>query len=166
MKGSRRISRMTRAKLRKSPGLNLVPLVDVFTILVFFLLFNSASSDVMEPPKTIDLPASYVESKPRETVSVMVTEKEILVQGESVISTSDVMATTDPEIAVVIQRLLEQKSRIIGISEKTISDSSEVIVLADKTLPFELLKKVLSSCTRAGYERISLAVLQKAPQSQ
>lgn len=166
MKSSRRISRMTRAQKKKSPGLNLVPLMDVFTILVFFLLFNSASSDVMEPPKTVDLPASVVESKPRETVSVMVTENEILVQGERVISTDDVMASTEPEVKKIIQRLMEQRSRVIGISEKTIIDSGEVIIFADKVLPFELLKKVMSSCTRAGYEKISLAVIQKAPNTQ
>lgn len=163
MKSSRRIARMSRASSKKSPGLNLVPLMDVFTILVFFLLFNSASSDVMEPPKTIDLPASVVESKPRETVSVMVTEKEILVQGESVASTSDVMASSKQEIEIIVQRLLEQRDRVIGISEKTITDSGEVIILADKTLPFALLKKVMSSCTYAGYEKISLAVIQKSP---
>lgn len=150
---------------KKSPGLNMVPLMDVFTILVFFLLVNSTSSDVMEPPKSINLPASYVESKPRETVAVMVTEDAILVQGEYVISTEAVRAATETEIEAIILRLLEQQSRVIGISERSISDSAEVTVLAHKTIPFEILKKVMSSCTYAGYEKISLAVMQKSTQT-
>ena len=150
----------------KSPGLNMVPLMDVFTILVFFLLVNSAASDVMEPPKSISLPASYVESKPRETVAVMVTQKEILVQGEAVISTDEIMQTTETEIEAIMSRLLEQQNRVIGISERTVSDSTEVTVLAHKTIPFEILRKVMSSCTHAGYEKISLAVIQKSTQSQ
>jgi biopolymer transport protein ExbD len=138
----------------------------VFTILVFFLLVNSTSSDVMEPPKSINLPASYVESKPRETVAVMVTEDEILVQGESVISTAEVQAAEETEIEAIMLRLLEQQNRVIGISERTMSDSAEVTVLAHKTIPYEILKKVMSSCTYAGYEKISLAVIQKSTQSK
>ena len=150
----------------KPTGLNMVPLMDVFTILVFFLLVNSTSSDVMEPPKSINLPASYVESKPRETVAVMVTEDEILVQGESVISTAEVQAAEETEIEAIMLRLLEQQNRVIGISERTMSDSAEVTVLAHKTIPYEILKKVMSSCTYAGYEKISLAVIQKSTQSK
>ena len=140
--------------------------MDVYTILVFFLLVNSTASDVMEPPKSISLPASYVESKPRETVAVMVTQKEILVQGEAVISTDEIMQTTETEIEAIMSRLLEQQNRVIGISERTVSDSTEVTVLAHKTIPFEILRKVMSSCTHAGYEKISLAVIQKSTQSQ
>ncbi|NOQ69276.1 MAG: biopolymer transporter ExbD, partial [Gammaproteobacteria bacterium] len=74
-----------------SGGLSLVSLMDVFTILVFFLLVNSSSSDVMEPPKNIKLPDSSVEAKPRETVIVMITPEQVLVQGEPVISTQEVI---------------------------------------------------------------------------
>ena len=165
MIGASRIQWSSKS-VRKSAGLNMVPLMDVFTILLFFLLVNSTASDVAEPPKTIKLPASYVESKPRETVAVVVTEQEILVQGESVVSTQAVLESDEPEIEAVMLRLLEQQRRVIGISERTVSDSAEVTVLAHKTIPFEILKKVMSSCTRAGYEKISLAVIQKSSQSK
>ena len=165
MIGSSRIQWSSKSMMR-SPGLNMVPLMDVFTILLFFLLINSTSSDVTEPPKTIKLPASYVESKPRETVAVVVTEDEILVQGESVATTQQVLESTEPEIEAIMLRLLEQQKRVIGISERTVSDSAEVTVLAHKTIPFEILKKVMSSCTRAGYEKISLAVIQKSSQTK
>lgn len=165
MTGASRIQWSAKARM-KSPGLNMVPLMDVFTILVFFLLVNSTSSDVMEPPKTIKLPASYVESKPRETVAVMVTEEQVLVQGEAVVGTAEVLASGEPEIEAIMVRLLEQQRRVIGISERTVSDSAEVTVLAHKTIPYEILRKVMSSCTRAGYEKISLAVIQKSTQPQ
>jgi len=165
MIGASRIQWGSKATM-KSPGLNMVPLMDVFTILLFYLLINSTSSDVTEPPKTIKLPTSYVEKKPRETVAVVVTENEILVQGESVISITEVLETTEPEIEAIMVRLLEQQKRVIGISERTLSDSAEVTVLAHKTIPYEILKKVMSSCTRAGYKKISLAVIQKSSQSK
>ncbi|PCJ86696.1 MAG: biopolymer transporter ExbD [Thiotrichaceae bacterium] len=145
-----------------SAGLNLVSLMDVFTILVFFLLVNSASSDVMEPPKNIKLPDSVVETKPRETVIVMITPQEILVQGEPVISTQDAIDSKTSVIEEVKQRLLLQQKKIIGLNTQTVAQSREVTVLAHRTVPFHLMKKVMASCTSAGYSKISLAVIQKA----
>ena len=143
-------------------GLNLVSLMDVFTILVFFLLVNSASSDVMEPPKNIKLPDSTVEAKPRETVVVMITPEQILVQGEPVISVQEVLDSKTAVIDAVKQRLLLQQKKVIGISTKTVAQSREVTVLAHRTVPFHLIKKVMASTTSAGYGKISLAVIQKA----
>jgi len=148
------MKRMSRQSKAGAGGLSLVSLMDVFTILVFFLLVNSASSDVMEPPKNIKLPDSAVETKPRETVIVMITPTQILVQGEPVISTQEVV---DSKIAIIEQvkdRLILQKKKVIGINTKT--------VLAHRTVPFHLMKKVMASCTSAGYGKISLAVIQKA----
>ena len=161
---SRRIKRMSRSR-KKAPGLNLVSLMDVFTILVFFLLVNSSSSEVLEPPKQITLPDSVVEAKPRETVVVMVTEEFVLVMGEAVISTQDAIALKASTIDAVQARLIEQRKNIIGISTRVISETNEVTVLAHKSIPFKLLKKIMSSCTAAGYGKISLAVIQKASQS-
>jgi biopolymer transport protein ExbD len=164
MNENRRMKRMSRDSKRTGggAGLNLVSLMDVFTILVFFLLVNSSSSDVMEPPKNIKLPDSSVEAKPRETVIVMITPEKILVQGEPVISTQEVIDSKTAIIDAVKQRLLLQKKKVLGISTKTVSQSKEVTVLAHRTVPFHLMKKVMASCTSAGYGKISMAVIQKA----
>jgi len=163
MKETRRIKRMARSSKREAgAGLNLVSLMDVFTILVFFLLVNSSSSDVMEPPKNIQLPDSIVETKPRETVIVMITPEHILVQGEPVITTQEALDSKSGIIEAVKQRLILQQKKVIGISTKTVSQSKEVTVLAQRTIPFRLMKKVMASCTSAGYGKISLAVIQKA----
>ena len=164
MKQNRRMRRMDRThkKNKGSPGLSLVSLMDVFTILVFFLLVNSSSSDVMEPPKNITLPDSSVEAKPRETVIVMITPDEVLVQGDPVISTQEVVDSKDLVIEQVQERLRMQQDKVIGISTKVVAESREVTVLAHRTVPFHLMKKVMASCTSAGYGKISLAVIQKA----
>jgi biopolymer transport protein ExbD len=164
MNQTRRMKRMSRANKKGSAngGLSLVSLMDVFTILVFFLLVNSSSSDVMEPPKHITLPDSSVETKPRETVIVMITPEHILVQGEPVITTQEVIESKAAIIEEVKQRLILQKKKVIGISTKTVSESKEVTVLAHRTVPFHLMKKVMASSASAGYGKISLAVVQKA----
>ena len=163
MKENRRMKRMSRnTKGVTGAGLNLVSLMDVFTILVFFLLVNSSSSDVMEPPKNIQLPDSMVETKPRETVIVMITPEQILVQGEPVITTQEAINSKMAIIDPVKQRLILQRKKVLGISTKAVSQSKEVTVLAQRTVPFHLMKKVMASCTSAGYEKISLAVIQTA----
>ncbi len=165
MKQNRRIKRMDRASRQKKPTLNLVSLMDVFTILVFFLLVNSSSSDVMEQPKSVQLPESIVDAKPRETVIVLVTEDSVLVMGDVVMSTDDVIASKDPVMEPIRQRLLLQQEKVIGFKTRTVAESKEVTVLAHRNLPFKLLKKVMASCTSAGYGKISLAVVQKASQT-
>lgn len=165
MKQNRRLKRMARSRNQKKPSLNLVSLMDVFTILVFFLLVNSSSSDVMEQPKNIKLPESVVDSKPRETIIVLVTEANVLVQGDVVMSTADVIASKDSVMEPIRERLLRQQKKVIGFKTKTVAESKEVTVLAHRSLPFKLLKKVMSSCTSAGYGKISLAVIQKASQA-
>jgi biopolymer transport protein ExbD len=163
MNDSRRMRRMARSKKHVS-SLSLTSLMDVFTILVFFLLINSSSSDVMEPPKEITLPDSVVETKPRETVVLMVTEQMVLVMGEPVGTVQEILDAQGMVYQPISDKLLRQRSRIIGVSTKAVAESGEVTILASKTTPFRLLKKIMSSCTNAGYGKISLAVLQKASQ--
>jgi biopolymer transport protein ExbD len=139
--------------------------MDVFTILVFFLLFHSYGGDVMEAPKQIELPDSVVETKPRETVMIMVSPEVVVVQGEPVISTPELLENSTGPIAEIEDKLIQLESNIIGISTKTVAESKEVTVLADKSIPFRVVKRIMSTCTGSGYGRISLAVIQKATQS-
>jgi biopolymer transport protein ExbD len=53
---------------------------------------------------------------------------------------------------------------VIGISTKAAVEAKEITLLADRSIPFSALKKVMSTCTHFGYGRISLAVIQKATQ--
>ena len=163
MRNSRRMKRMGRNK-RKVSGLNLTPLMDVFTILVFFLLFHSSGGDILETPKQIKLPDSVVETKPRETVVIMVSPEMVLVQGQAVVSTPELLEDRIRTVTEIRDRLKQLERNIIGISTKTIAESKEVTILADKTIPFKVLKKIMSTCTGSGYGRISLAVIQKAVQ--
>ena len=161
MKNSRRIRRMGRNK-KKVQTLNLTSLMDVFTILVFFLLFHSSGGEAVEAPKQIKLPESVVETKPRETVVIMVTPEVVIVQGKAVISTIELLEAKDETILEITEGLKLLERNIIGISTKTAVGSKEVTILADKSIPFSALKKIMSTCTGSGYGRISLAVIQKA----
>ena len=163
MINSRRMKRMGRNK-RKVTGLNLTPLMDVFTILVFFLLFHSSGGDILETPKQIKLPDSVVETKPRETVVIMVSPEVVVVQGEAVVNTPELLDDSVRMVGGITERLEQLERNIIGISTKAVAEGKEITILADKTIPFKVLKKIMSTCTGSGYGRISLAVVQKAEQ--
>jgi len=163
MRNSRRMKRMGRSR-KKISGLNLTPLMDVFTILVFFLLFHSSGGDILETPKQIKLPDSVVETKPRETVVIMVSPEVVVVQGEAVVNTPELLDDRVRMVAGITERLEQLERNIIGISTKAVAEGKEITILADKTIPFKVLKKIMSTCTGSGYGRISLAVVQKAEQ--
>ncbi|MBW2274079.1 MAG: biopolymer transporter ExbD [Deltaproteobacteria bacterium] len=156
------MKRMSRNRT-KIVKMNLTSLMDVFTILVFFLLVNSATTEVLETPKQIKLPTSIIEDKPRETVVIFVSPLEVTVQGESVVLVADIVAAQGQNIEPIARILAKINENIIGISTKAVAESREVTILADRAVPFDVVKKVMSTCTSQGFERISLAVLQKAP---
>ena len=164
MKSSRRIKRMSRNKGNKT-SLSLVSLMDVFTILVFFLLSNSSSDEVLSNPKEIALPNSVVESKARETIVIFVSSEVILLQGEPMMATSEALSSKKEIIVSLREELIKQKEKEMSVSTKPKAGSKEVTIMADKKIPFKLLKRIMSTCTSAGYGKISLAVIQKASQS-
>ena len=164
MRSSRRIRRMERNR-KKVTGLNLTSLMDVFTILVFFLLANSSSSEVLTTPKQIKLPDSVVETKPRETVVILVSPEAVTIQGEAVVETPELLVSKNESVPAISDRLHQLESNIIGISTKAVVAGKEITILADKSIPFKVLKKIMSTCTASGYGRISLAVIQKASQT-
>jgi biopolymer transport protein ExbD len=159
------MKRMSRNRPRVT-AMNLTSLMDVFTILVFFLLVNSANTEVLETPKQVTLPASVVEQKPRETVVIFVSPTEVTVQGEVVARVEDIRASRGQSIEPIRERLEQVSRKIIGLKTQIVAESREVTILADRTVPFNVVKKVMSTCTGQGYGRISLAVLQKAPETQ
>jgi biopolymer transport protein TolR len=145
---------------RNESELNLIPMIDILSVLVSFLLVYSTEVEVVQNTKGIEIPESIVTAKPRETVVVMLTKDELFVQGERVASIAEVQASTDPIIAPLREALL--RPRIIGraMAEREIAER-EVTVMADKSLPYEVLKKVMSTCTDADFGKISFATMQR-----
>ena len=156
---------MERANKNVTAKLNLTSLMDVFTILVLYLLVNQSAVEVIEPPKDIKLPDSVVEAKPRQTVVMMVNDQEVLIQGKPVMSFADLLQSKEVAITPIREALLRLKENVIGVNTRTVASSNEVTIMAHRTVPFKALKTLMSSCASAGYNRISLAVIQKASQT-
>ena len=154
MIAARRANRMARKHKRagRSASINLVSLMDIFTILVFFLLVNSSDGEVLPTHKSIALPESVSEEIPRITVTIMVNEDNILLHGKVVASVKTLLNSPAESSESLVLALNANQHRSKPATEATI--------MGDREIPYQLLKKVIASCTEAGFERISLAVLQ------
>jgi biopolymer transport protein TolR len=168
MKMSQRAKRMQRRneKGRKTVVLNLVSLMDIFTILVFFLLVNSAQVEVLPNAEDLQLPESIAEQKARENVVIMVTDEHILVQGKVVAEVDQVLAQKGLVVPALRDALQRQTDRVLRRQSVADIADREVTIMGDKELPYRLLKRVMATCTAANYGRISLAVMQRAPRRQ
>ena len=163
MRNTRRIKRMARNR-GKIAKMNLTSLMDVFTILVFFLLVNSGSVELVEAPKDVKLPESYEESKPRETVVISISPEDVIVQGQAVAHVTQILAGEPGSMDPLAARLAELKENIVGPATMAVAGSQEVTILADKAVPFIVVRRIMSACTGEGYENVSLAVIQRPAQ--
>ena len=164
MKMSRRAQRMERHHRRHGAGggLNLVALMDIFTILVFFLLVNSSEVDLLPSTRTVDLPESISEERPRETVVVMVTGEDILLQGRRVIGLGEALAADEAGIPALTEALAALAGRALrGGAQDPDAAGPEVTIMAARELPYSLLRRVMLACAEADYGRVSFAVLQR-----
>ena len=168
MKYMGRAARMQRHHKRHKGDavINLVSMIDMLTVLVFFLLvYSTEVVEVLPSSKEVQLPESTAEAKFHEAVVVIITERDILINGKSVGKISDVLAN-DAVIIPALQAELEAEGngmlRQANLSEEEKIANREVTIMADKELPYKLLKKVMATSTAANYGQLSLAVLQKA----
>ena len=168
MKYADRAARMQRhhARHKRGVALNLVSLMDIFTILVFFLLVNSSDVEVLPNAKDVALPESIAEAKARETVVVLVTNDQLLVQGQVVANIADVMSSSSLVIPGLKAALENQAGRALRTGDAAREETREVTIMGDKEIPYRLLKKVMATCTDANYGQLSLAVLQKTSELQ
>jgi biopolymer transport protein ExbD len=138
--------------------LNLIPLIDVMSVLVAFLLIYTADVAIVQNTKDVEIPQSTAEKQAEQSVVVMITRDHLFVQGELVADVADVTSSSDP-LVEPLRRVLARPRLLDGGTEDTAM--REVTVIADKSLSFELVRKVMATCTATTYGKISLAVLQK-----
>ncbi len=157
-----RVNRMARRHRHgKPPTILLTPLIDILTVLVFFLLVNSQNVTNIPDSQQLDLPKSTAETRAEETVlTVMVNQKSIVVQGVKVADTPSAMQIQGdiiPELAKELSYRAAKTSPKLnaeGIPER------EILILGDKSISYSLLRKVMATSSASDYSKISFAVLR------
>jgi len=163
MKLSRRAKRMNQHHVRgqkRNAMLNMVSLMDIFTILVFFLLVNATSTQVLPSPKNIVLPEAAAEKLPSRNLVIAVDDRVIRLQGKAIITIKDALKGDRNSIKPLFNAL-----RLASTTVKDITDKQGVTIMGDQEIPYLLLKKIMLTCAGAQYTNISFAVNQKAIES-
>ena len=158
-----RARRTTQHHLRHrvDAELNLIPLIDILSVMVAFLLLYSAEVEVLQNTKGVEIPQSTAEVQPKQSVVVMITKDQLFVQGELVASFDELRDTRTPLIEPL--RLVLERPMLAaeGAAADPTLASREITVMGDKSLPYEVVRKVMATCTAAAYGKISLAVLER-----
>lgn len=157
---AKRVARAARIK-RSQVVINIVSLIDIFAILVFYLLVNALVVEVLPSTKALVLPQSVIKEPPRVTVVLMVTPQAILVDNKTVM---DIEAAKNAAGPTLNELKFELNTKThYNVEGGLASDYTlgEVNIMADKGTPYSVLKKVMATCTEARFNKISLAVMQR-----
>ncbi len=153
-----------RARNNTALDMNLVSLIDVFTILIFFLLSSATGVETLVSPKAVDLPASLADQAPRQTVLLVVTETEVLLDGRPVARVQDLLASPDggvPGLEAALDVLAARPAVRAESGARIANPGPAITLMADKALPYRLLRMVMTACARAGFSDVSFAVRKK-----
>ena len=161
MRGAKTVKRMQRNhdRAKKQAPFNIVSLMDIFTILVFFLLVNASDPTVLPNAKGIEMPQSVAEQKPRVSVVLMLNTEDIRLQGEKVVSASDISKNKKSDIQKLQIALQDEMQKVVADIQE--GEKREITIMGDKEVPFSLIKRVMQICSSAGFDQISLSVIQR-----
>lgn len=140
----------------RTASLNMVSLMDIFTILVFFLLVTSSDSNTLPSTKSLELPASTTDKVPKKTLVIMVNSDNILINGKTIVPVQSAInngKSIVPELALTLVQFAKKED------EK--KKRYNITIMGDKKIPYKLLKKIMVTCAGTKYANISLAVVQK-----
>lgn len=140
----------------RTASLNMTSLMDIFTILVFFLLVTSSESNTLPSSKSIELPVSTADKIPKKTLVVMVNDKNIQINGKTIVPIKKAInngKSIVPELAFSLIKYAKKEDK----KKKRYN----ITIMGDKKIPYKLLKKIMVTCAGTKYANISLAVVQK-----
>ncbi|MBD3288752.1 biopolymer transporter ExbD [candidate division KSB1 bacterium] len=153
----------TRGKKKKNAqvSLKLTSMIDMFTILLVFLLKSfSAEGQIMMVTKDLKLPESTAQKSPQPASVVAITHEYILLDGKQVVPLTDVINSEELLINGLANELknLRAVSESVGEISADMGFTGTITIQGDREIPYQLLKKVMFTCGRIGYNNIMLAV--------
>jgi biopolymer transport protein ExbD len=129
---------------------------------VVFLLLHSSDVEILPNTKNITIPQSIAELKPHETVVIMVTTQDILVNGRAVATIAEVKQNDSQLIIEKLRTALKEQNdtSLRNTAQEDLAER-EVTIMGDKNTSFTVLKKVMATATASDYGKVSLAVIQR-----
>ncbi len=162
--------------------LSLTAMVDMFTVLVVFLLQNyNTTGEILYIPKEVILPKAQRVNDLKPAVVVTVSAKEVLIDRTPVATFAEVVAATDwvipnlrDQVRILLQKAKQEqddklKNKFQNVVDKTVGKEAadpsawrKVTLQADKEIDYLTLKKIMYSIYEAGGGPINFAVAKEA----
>ena len=167
MMGSQPLFRRRRQRSDGVVKLNITSMIDMFTLMVVFLLKNySAQGQLVTPAKGLVLPTSTVEKTVGEALSVKISQKSIMLENTVVIDSAafeDLKAQKEFLIRPLYDELNEHAKRAKQSAELFKTEfSGRISIQGDVEIPYNVLTRVMYTCGQAGYPVMNLVVYRKA----
>jgi biopolymer transport protein ExbD len=150
--------------------LNITPMMDMMTIILVFLLksFSSTTSTITFD-SNLQVPKSMTELKPKVAITVTVTKRVLLAEGDAVAPVNngriDPTVKRDGEngyyitpLVEVLEKHAKREKRVAELTGQKFE--AQLMLVADHTTPYRLLTEVIYSCGQAGYANYRLLVLK------
>ncbi|MBI3811493.1 MAG: biopolymer transporter ExbD [Nitrospirae bacterium] len=159
-----RFSERRQGSSAVSTVLTLTSLVDLFTNLVLFLLYNfSGDASAIPSAERMKLPESLAELMPHTTLTIMITQTDIAVDGRKVAEIGMILREDDLLIPALKKEMdyAAERGKYFANAGTGKPFEGRVTILGDRQIPFRLLEKVMYTCSQSEFSQIDLAVIQK-----
>ncbi len=145
--------------------LKLTSMLDMFTIMLVFLLVNyDAEGNIISVSKDLTLPESSAKLRPRVASVIGITKDWILVDGRPIKRTQSVIGDRQmliKELYDELVRLRQVTETIGGMASGAHGFRGNISIQGDRDIEFDLLKRIMLTCGQAGYNNMNLTVRQK-----
>lgn len=161
MKKSARARRMARhhGRHKMVATLNLTSLMDIFTILLIFLLVNNNNAAKLPDDQDIQLPESTAQELPNDVLIIQVSPSSVVIDGRKIADTQAVRAQEERTVEALVEELKFRASRALALDSE---EEREVMIQADRDVPYAVIKKLMRSCMETPYTKVAFAVLKVA----
>ena len=161
MKKSARARRMARhhGRHKMVATLNLTALMDIFTILLIFLLVNNNNAAKLPDDQDIQLPESTAQELPNDVLIIQVSPSSVVCDGRQIADTQAVRAQEERTVEALVEELKFRASRALALDSE---EEREVMIQADRDVPYAVIKKLMRSCMETPYTKVAFAVLKVA----
>ncbi len=143
----------------------ITPLVDMFVIIVLFLIANfSATGEVLMMTKDIQLPEAVNVQEVQNAAVVMVSNEQVLVDGSVIGRVEDLSREEYLEIPALVEKLRDLRKKyedLHAAARDTQGFKGDINIQANKEVQFKIIKRVMFSCASAGYGNINFATMTK-----
>jgi biopolymer transport protein TolR len=154
-----------KSRNQSSLDMNLVALIDIFTILIFFLLSSAAGVEILPSSKSVKLPESVSQATPAQTIVVTVSATDIVVDGRRVASVDEALRTEGDVIEALKAELDALRTNRISVLADAVEGKTgrdqALTIMGDKDIPYRLLRKVMATAAQAEFANVSFAVTRK-----